>query len=158
MADAQKVQQAQKEENMSLNPLDWIKSALGVSGEVQTEVAAVETKAEAVAEDGPAKVASVAHAMLETLEEHEAGHPLLLRMLGWLDGLLEKFGEPLMTSIEVKVLTVLAIKYPPLAPVALKVIADLHAKATAPPVVTVTISPPPSAAAPTVESPPAAGS
>ncbi len=97
--------------------LGWFKSSPAVT--------AVEQKSEAVAEAAPAKAASVAHAVLETLEEHEKGHPLIQRFLLWLDECLSKYGQPLMVKIEIKVLMVLAFRYPLLSPAIAIVIADL---------------------------------
>jgi len=63
-------------------------------------------------EQAPAKTVSVIHAMLAAIEEHEAGHPLLLKMTQWLDDLIASKGEALIQSVETAVLAALKAKYP----------------------------------------------
>jgi len=97
----------------------------------QVEVAAPPAPEPAPPEP-PAKPVSVLHAMLLAVEEHEAGHPLLLRTTQWFDELIQKRGDALLVSVEHAVLTALAIKYPLLAPLILAAKASQQAAANAP--------------------------
>ena len=115
--------------------LSWFWSAPADNSVSQTPTAPVEMVAPTAPEPEPlpqAKPISVIHAMLLAVEEHEAGHPLLLRTTQWFDELIQKRGDALLVSVEHAVLTALAIKYPLLAPLILAAKASQQAAANAP--------------------------
>jgi hypothetical protein len=115
--------------------LDKLKSLVGLGDPAETTAAEEAISAEAVEVEAvaPAKAVSVVHAMLFAIETHIGiSHPWIRRSVEVVDGLLEKYGEPLMAKVEHAALIALALKYPMLAPLLLQAKAQLPAPDPAP--------------------------
>lgn len=94
-----------------MNPLSWISWLFSFF----TRARALPTAKLAA----PPKVVSVLHAILDEVQKHEGGHPILYAATEWLDELVEERGEEFLTAIERAALAALAVKYPILAPLVL---------------------------------------
>lgn len=110
------------ENAMGWNPLTWF----------QSEEKAVESAVETDADAAPQKTVTIIHAVLASIEQREAGHPLIVRTVTWIDEMVQKHAAPLIADMEMKALSFLAAKYPPLAPEAQKIVKSLAPTAARP--------------------------
>lgn len=63
-----------------------------------------------------AKPVSVLHAILDELEKRTANRPILNAMFGWLDEMVQEYGDAFVDFIDRTAMRALASRYPQLAP------------------------------------------